>query len=157
MGREARIRKQRRQMESTRDNNASIEHISLPPLPGGAREYESPDEIPGELREALYCHEILRKTQYSAAQIFITIKQGSVIVVVRDRGGKSAGLVVADTTIPEDDLAKLWPGAVRLWNATCNSDPRWDLEGSRIRRCAVNMLADLITNKIRPDEEKHRE
>ena len=104
---------------------------------------KSPLEVPKVLREALYVHEVLRIAEIPAEDIFVQKALDGLAVVVR----VGAGQVVAagwrcDLTI--EDFERDWTAAVALWNATSNSDPRWDFKGSDARAHAVEILAPVL-------------
>ena len=117
------------------------------------RDYESPLDIPAELRETLYGHEILRIAGISADDIFVSLQDSDIVIIVKAQGAQYA-FSVAETALTAETLPEMWSSAVRLWNATCNSDPRWDFQGSNIRQNAVRILVGLEMAGIRLDSKE---
>ena len=105
--------------------------------------FTSPLDIPLEIREALYCHEVLRAAGVPAAFIFASKLRDGIAVIVkwRDHEVAVAGYL---TSMTEVEFERDWPAAVELWNETCNSDERWEYKVSDTRRNAVLILAPLV-------------
>jgi hypothetical protein len=105
--------------------------------------FTSPLDILLEIREALYCHEVLRKAGVPAAFIFASKLRDGIAVIVKWRTHEVA---VAGylTSMTEGEFERDWPAAVDLWNRTCNTDERWGFRESDTRKNAVLILASLV-------------
>lgn len=104
--------------------------------------FTSPLDIPLEIREALYCHEVLRAAGVPAAFIFASKLRDGIAVVVKWRHHEIAvaGYLTSMTT---GEFERDWPAAVELWDETCNTDGRWGYKESDTRKNAVLILAPL--------------
>ena len=105
--------------------------------------FVSPLDIPLEIREALYCHEVLRAAGVPAAFIFASKLRDGIAVVVKWREYEVA---VAGylTSMTAGEFERDWPAAVELWNETRNTDKRWAFQESDARKNAVLILAPLV-------------
>lgn len=118
-------------------------------------EYLTPTAIPPVLREALYCHEILRTAGAAAADIFTTWDQASARlgVVVKVAGELVLTAVYGPVEFPDaETFAAAWQAAVRLWNATCQ-DPAagWDFQGSDSRAHAVEIMSAWVVARTQAE------
>jgi len=110
--------------------------IIPPPL------FTSPLDIPLEIREAIYCHEVLRKAGVPAAFIFASKLRDGITVIVKWRD-IVVPLAGYRTSMTDEEFERDWPAAVDLWNRTCATDKRWRFQESDTRRNAVMILAQL--------------
>jgi len=111
---------------------------------GSTVAYITAADVPPALREAVYCHAILRKAGVAADDIFVAWADGGLSVLAR-RSLFVVLVAVYPVDFPDElTCREAWEGAVRLWNATAD-DPAagWDLEGSDSRAHAVEILAAL--------------
>jgi hypothetical protein len=105
--------------------------------------FGSPLDIPEEIREALYCYEVLRTVGVPAAFIFAMKLDGGIGMIVRWRDVEIA-VAGYRTSMTNDEFERDWPAAVALWNETCNTDSRWALLESETRQNAVSILSPLM-------------
>lgn len=75
-------------------------------------------ELPGPLREALALHELLRRLEFRAEDIFLSTSptpQGQVQVVLRS-AGREFRCDVGAQGMPRDRCVALWQEAAAAWN-----------------------------------------
>ena len=101
----------------------------------------TPLDVPPELREMLYIHEVLRVGGVAADDIYVNIVGGGFVVEVH-RDGKPPRLIAGiQSSMPSAMFLTMWPVAVELWNDTCNTDATWGFQQSEARKNAVLILA----------------
>lgn len=105
--------------------------------------FSSPLDVPEEIREALYCHEVLRTAGVPAAFIFAMKFDDGIGMIVRWRDMEIA-VAGYGTSMTDEEFERDWPAAVTLWNETCDSDPRWNFQESATRQNAVLILSPLM-------------
>lgn len=104
--------------------------------------YTNPLDIPEAMREALYCHEVLRKAGVPSDDIFVSKVRDGIMVVVK-RGADEYPVAGYLCDIAESEFEERWPEAVKFWNETCATDKRWGFKDSATRMNAVMILAPL--------------
>lgn len=102
----------------------------------------TPHDIPVELREAIYTHEVLRVAGIPSDDIYMSKLRDGLAVVVKRAGQRDVAVAGIPSLMPDAMFLTLWPRVVELWNRTCNdADAGWDLPGSLARRNAVAIMA----------------
>jgi hypothetical protein len=104
--------------------------------------FSSPLDIPPEIREAIYCHEVLRTVGVPAAFIFAMKFDDGIGLIVRWRDVEIA-VAGYHTSMTNDEFERDWPAAVDLWNRTSSTDSRWAFQESETRQNAVSIIAAL--------------
>jgi len=110
-----------------------------------------PKNVPVEITDALFTHELLRRMGIPADNIFIGLTQpDKVVVYIRLPGREECGIVVATTKMSPNEFLVVAKEATELWNRTGRTDSSWGFENSSVRGGLWKLTLELHMAGILP-------
>jgi hypothetical protein len=103
-------------------------------------------ELAPEIREALAIHTFAMKIGFLADQLYFHfITRPRTIAVTLRRDGRQASIFAGRTSLDHAEAVAAWSAACEWWNRSATREEKDQiLEGSRVRRGAVNTVAELL-------------